>query len=436
MFQRRKASSTATTTSTPPPPPPQKKKESVEYEFGGPLGALATTVTLPLVVVVLGVACDGEYCVGLDAIAGLFPHLAETRLVGARAFCIVIGWIGFQAVLQLLLPGRRALGAKLATGDRLEYLLNGHLAFWVSLLAVSQMPLAGLYDDFPELAVAACFVSIFLAVCLYAASFRRPTPLLAQPGTTGSPLYDFFMGRELNPRIGPLDLKCFCELRPGLIGWLVLDLGCCAKRRQLRGSVGLPLALVTLFQGLYVWDALYFEKSILTTMDITTDGFGLMLAFGDLAWVPFTYSLQARFLVDHDANISTLLLLAILALQFGGYFVFRGANSQKDLFRSDFRRAEQRGIRWIETASGRKLIISGFWGAARKINYTGDWLMSLAWCLLTGFNSPIPYFYCTYFAVLLVHRAMRDDHACARKYGDDWPKYKALVPYVFIPRLV
>lgn len=33
--------------------------------------------------------------------------------------------------------------------------------------------------------------------------------------------------------------------------------------------------------------------------DITTDGFGFMLAFGDLAWVPFTYSLQARVLVDH-----------------------------------------------------------------------------------------------------------------------------------------
>jgi hypothetical protein len=27
-------------------------------------------------------------------------------------------------------------------------------------------------------------------------------------------------------------------------------------------------------QGIYVWDALYAEKCILTTMDITTDGFG------------------------------------------------------------------------------------------------------------------------------------------------------------------
>jgi hypothetical protein len=47
-----------------------------------------------------------------------------------------------------------------------------------------------------------------------------------------------------------------------------------------------------LHQGWYVVDALFHEKAILTTMDITTDGFGFMLVFGDLAWVPFTYSLQ------------------------------------------------------------------------------------------------------------------------------------------------
>jgi hypothetical protein len=41
------------------------------------------------------------------------------------------------------------------------------------------------------------------------------------------------------------------------------------------------------------------EKAILTTMDITTDGFGFMLAFGDLAWVPFTFTSCARYLVDH-----------------------------------------------------------------------------------------------------------------------------------------
>ncbi len=65
------------------------------------------------------------------------------------------------------------------------------------------------------------------------------------------------------------------------------------------GYVTTPLLLVCAFHGLYVLDALWLEKAILTTMDITTDGFGFMLAFGDLAWVPFTYSLQARYLVDN-----------------------------------------------------------------------------------------------------------------------------------------
>lgn len=48
---------------------------------------------------------------------------------------------------------------------------------------------------------------------------------------------DSFLGRELNPRIfGTFDLKYFCELRPGLIGWLALDLGMAAKQHALHGG--------------------------------------------------------------------------------------------------------------------------------------------------------------------------------------------------------
>ncbi len=59
--------------------------------------------------------------------------------------------------------------------------------------------------------------------------------------------------------------------------------------------------------------------------------------------------------------------------------------------------------------------------------------MTLSWCLLCGFDSPIPYFQAIYFAILLVHRADRDDALCADKYGADWETYKAMVPYRFIP---
>lgn len=74
---------------------------------------------------------------------------------------------------------------------------------------------------------------------------------------------------------------------------------------------------------MYVWDALYMERAILTTMDITTDGFGFMLCFGDLAWVPFIYSLQARYLVDHDPHLPMWQIIVILGIHFLGYYIFR-----------------------------------------------------------------------------------------------------------------
>lgn len=54
--------------------------------------------------------------------------------------------------------------------------------------------------------------------------------LLCDHGNTGYPIYDFWMGRELNPRIGSLDLKEFCELYPGLIGWLLVNLAMAYKQ--------------------------------------------------------------------------------------------------------------------------------------------------------------------------------------------------------------
>ncbi len=75
------------------------------------------------------------------------------------------------------------------------------------------------------------------------------------------------------------------------------------------------------------------KPSLLTTMDITTDGFGFMLTVGDLAWVPFTYSLQARFLAFNPVNLGPFWTLLIFTLQAVGYWIFRSSNSEKDEFR-------------------------------------------------------------------------------------------------------
>lgn len=71
-----------------------------------------------------------------------------------------------------------------------------------------------------------------------------------------------------------------------------------------------------------------FQPAILTTLDITTEGFGFMLAFGDLAWVPYLYSLQARFLYafPQAAVADKRALLAICVIK-GEYVVISGAGN-------------------------------------------------------------------------------------------------------------
>merc|ERR1719215_2510155 len=162
-----------------------------------------------------------------------------------------------------------------------------------------------------------------------------------------------------------------------------------AKQHQITGRISGSMALVNVLQGMYVWDSLYQEQAILSTMDITTDGFGYMLAFGDLAWVPFTYGLQARYLVDYDPKLSPGWQAVLATCGLCGYWIFRSANSQKDAFRRDpdhtsVRHLEVLKVTNLVTGKPSSLLVSGWWGLARKINYTGDWLMACCWSATTG----------------------------------------------------
>lgn len=90
-------------------------------------------------------------------------------------------------------------------------------------------------------------ISLFLATFFYLHSFSvEPTNKqkreLAQGGATGNIIYDWFIGRELNPKvnvptIGEIDIKSWCELRPGMLGWIILDLAYLAKQYNSYGRV-------------------------------------------------------------------------------------------------------------------------------------------------------------------------------------------------------
>jgi delta24(24(1))-sterol reductase len=177
------------------------------------------------------------------------------------------------------------------------------------------------------------------------------------------------------------------------------------------------------------------EEGIPVTWDIFYEKWGWMLIFWNLAGVPFTYCYQSIYLASRPPfEHSTPYTAAVFALLLAGYYVWDVSNSQRCYFRMqqegtfryrlglylpwlpgrfikvrahrDARRllacgragcgdvrsgrgANPRGRphlpplrtrspcreqnpQYIQTEHGSKLLVSGWWGVARKVNYTAD----------------------------------------------------------------
>nr|XP_046147641.1 delta(14)-sterol reductase LBR isoform X1 [Oncorhynchus gorbuscha] len=411
---------------------------TTELEFGGRLGVFCMTLLLPATVLGLMVVCSQE-----DASLMSSPPLpALDSLWDLQVFGMVVLWLLFQALLYVLPVGKVVEGMPLKNGERLKYRMNTLYAFVLTVAALGaavhhKIDLSYIHSHFLQLAVSSLLCSVLLSVYLYVRSRWATQDLLAPGGNSGSVIYDFFMGSELNPRIKGFDLKYFCELRPGLIGWLVINAAMALAEMQLH-HLDYPspaMILVNCFHLLYVLDAFWHEEGILSYMDITHDGFGFMLAFGDLMWVPFTFSLQAYYLVHHPNHLSLPWIVGIVTLNVIGFSIFRKANSQKNSFRRNPSDPTLSHLKTIPTATGKSLLVSGLWGLVRHPNYLGDLIMALAWSLPCGFTHILPYFYVIYLSILLVHREARDEAQCRRKYGSAWDDYCREVRYRIIPRV-
>lgn len=133
-----------------------------------------------------------------------------------------------------------------------------------------------------------------------------------------------------------------------------------------------------------------------------------MLVFGDYLFIPFAFSIQCHYLLHYPDFDNKIWIFIVLGIYFVGFFIFRVANSQKNQFKTT-----PTAPIWGKApeAIGQKLLVSGFWGYGRHMNYTGDLIMSIAYCLPCG-SQLGGYFYTFYLFTLLLHRACRDDAKC------------------------
>ncbi|GME42896.1 uncharacterized protein G4B84_004820 [Neofusicoccum parvum] len=471
-----------------------------EYDFGGPFGAAAITFGLPVLLYFFYFACN-------DVSGCPVPSLLGPRTLSWEAVRTEIGWPGVRGLFSLevtgvvlfyylatlilwrVLPAQEAVGTKLVQHGRpLRYRFN---AFSVSLIylficAVGTF-LRGadfivwtfITENYAQILTANVLIAYALSGYVYARSFSVDTNYpnsdlreLAAGGHTGNTIYDFYIGRELNPRValpffGEVDIKTWCEMSPGLTGWVLLDLAFIAQQYRTYNTLSDSIVFVAAVQAYYALDGQRNEPGILTMIDITTDGFGFMLCFGDLVWVPFLYSTQCRYLSVHPVRLGWAGIAAVAAVFALGLYVFRAANMQKNVFRTRPDDPSVARLPFIQTKRGTRLLTAGWWGLARHVNYFGDWLQASPFSLPTGlagytilpagsavvaehaskmadgrlvvqgeaagWGMLFTYFYVLYFAILLMHRERRDDAMCLKKYGEDWEKYRRLVRWRIVP---
>lgn len=299
-------------------------------------------------------------------------------------------WILSQAALYAFLPGKVCHGQKTPGGNLLSYTTNGMLAWFVTHVLFLTGAVLGRLDGaiiakhWEGLLVAANVYGFVMALVVQLKGYWAPSRCsIEDRKMSGSWIYDYWIGVELNPRIGEhFDLKFFHNSRVGMAAWTLINLSWAAYQHQKLGYVTDSMLIVLILHATYVVDFFVNEDWYLRTIDISHDHFGFMLSWGDSTFLPTFYTLQAQYLARYPTHLTRPQAAAILGMGFLGYAMFRSANYQRDYVRAkkgeariwgrkaEFIRTKYRTADGVEHDS--LLLTSGWWGVARHANYLAD----------------------------------------------------------------
>ena len=137
----------------------------------------------------------------------------------------VLGWVCLQGLLYRFLPGPVRRSQYTPAGYLLSYRINGLSAWMVTHVLYGLASWMGWLDPAFIPRNWSCLVAgmNLAGFVVSAAAFVKAHVMPSHPGDrkfSGSIIYDFYMGIELNPRLGDsFDLKLFSNGRPGMIAW-------------------------------------------------------------------------------------------------------------------------------------------------------------------------------------------------------------------------
>ena len=438
-----------------------------EKEFGGTPGAIGLMIFSHFVpfyfALSLRYSSGGLYYP--SSLEELIRNFTEACSPTWSAFFLYTGFCLLQLIFAATLPGLVIKGLPVPTEKNRQYTYNCNaLASWyVTLILVAVLHVTGLVrltllaDQFGAVLCVAVICSDILSVIIhfYAIQTKQTCRM------THSPIYDFFMGVWLNPRVKILgqdvDLKMLAEVR---LSWLLLFLliiSAAMKQYEAFHTITWPMMLILTAQLLYINACMKGEECIPTTWDIFYEKWGWMLIYWNLAGVPFVYAFHAYYILVNslrtqqpNEGVSMTLIIVLFVVLFLAYYIWDSSQAQKNRFRM-----QQRGTyvprsafpqvpwntlknpKYLKTECGSTLLTDGWWQYCRKPHYTADICMASCWALSCHqWPGLLPYFYPAFFTGMIIHRYTRDIARCQAKYGKDWKAYCERVPYAFIPGLL
>lgn len=354
-----------------------------------------------------------------------------TQLLG-----FISPWIIYLAItiLHYLIPSQKVTGyvKHSETGELLNYRLNGRRILIISVLIWFALGYFGLisYDWLYEVrwySLAGAFV-LGLIFSLY---------IVLPNKSTGKSLFaDLYFGRLENPQFnnGRVDVKIWLYM----IGAIMLQLNVLSFASHQYIETGELSSAVILISGMltfFVWDYLSYERVHLYTYDFFAERVGIKLAWGCLTFYPYFYLVALWATVDmENPNLQVWQIVLFAVIFLIGWIFARGANMQKFYFKINPDKSFL-GIKpEIITDGEKKLLVNGFWGLSRHVNYLGEILMATGIALATGYPEVFwVWLYPLYYVALLVPRQISDDKRCSLKYGSLWKTYTQKVKYRIIP---
>lgn len=411
---------------------------SEPQEWGGWFGTLILIFFTPLITILPQLMCTQNKC------KFEYPDIPTdlNSYINLKAFVTYLGFFLFVTIVSISPIGTKVDGPQSRIG-RLQYRLNGFLCALLSLIVF----ITCVYKEFEvtdlimqnhvQFSISGWIIGVILSLLLFMKGNKAPVVNLNIHGSTNSVIYNFWQGREINPRIGPLDIK-MNFFRTAMIAIILINLTIVTKAIEEAESysvehLNISVILAALLQIIYSMDALLFESAMLTTFEVMYEGTGYMLCTGYMLF-PFLPTLMTKYILYNKPQFTYLLALPILFFIIG-YLLYKISNLEKNEFRKNPLSPTVSHLETIPTIRGKKLIVSGLWGHVRHPNYLGDIMMWWSMSCISLACDILPYYYAIICTGLLVHRAIRDNERCKMRYGLAWEQYISRVKYMILYRI-